>query len=180
MHAIYAILLPPDGEPEDILGEAEDLVRQIAGERNRYSLIGLVLPDRTIVAPDPDCFPVSDRWNIHDLAGRISGYWLDFVAGLEYQEVAEALAPCSSGTEATWQLIEQDDKEAAIRALANLAADPEREKRHRQRAAQCLVRTLADGWPFPEWVGAQYGQRVFKHCGVAPEEAAIVLVDIHT
>ena len=180
MHAVYAILLPPEGDPEDILVEAEEIVQQVADANNWYTFVGLVLPDGKIVDPASCSFPVSDRWDVHDLAKEVGDDWLAYVRSLEYQEVADVLGLFPDGAETVRRIVERGGREAIVERLVSVVADPKERGYRRRWAAQRLVLVLNDEWPFPERLDSWYRQRVFKHHDVAPEEAAIVLVDIHT
>ncbi|HIE38843.1 MAG TPA: hypothetical protein EYP77_07225 [Anaerolineae bacterium] len=178
MHAVYAILLPVQEDPEELFLAAENLVQQVADENNWYGFIGVALPGEEVIEP-PSHFLVSDRFAIHDLAGAVNGYWLRYVRSLEYYETACVLGLDQDGAEAVRQMVEEGGKEAVIRALAALITDSS-ETSLRRRVAQRLEVVLDEAWPFPERLISWYRQRVFKHYAVRPEEAAIVLVDIHT
>jgi len=192
MHAVYALLLPGK-DPEEILVEAESLIQAVGDENNWYAFIGLVLPDGEVVSlasPPPEesefarlsrhwpggdrlsSLPVSRRWTMESLDKmRGDRSWLDLVHWLAARDIAD------------WWLPGQETlpgREELVRLLIEKVADEEEKSYRRQLAAQHLVTVLDENWPFVTELGGWYRQRVYCRPDVTPEEAAIVLVDIHT
>lgn len=174
MHKICAILLEPT-DAKSLFREATNLIEQYADENNWYAFIGIIMPDGKTVSPSGYKVEMSDRW---------------FIGEFVYQDQPEdrlellKLFQCSDvnmvlNTDNALDVLNTAGKESIVQHLVEIVQDPASENYKRVHASIMLANILDPEWPFTTSITSWYNDRVLVQYDIKPENAAIVLVDMH-